>query len=92
MPTNENDYMNWQQNHANKENKRKQKEHFKKESAIKEYNHALKKVEDYPIIEYQQPLAKVLTWDLRQYTLEELKKQNYNRKIDDDTNYYLRAA
>ncbi len=88
MTTENNDYMNWLQEHTTKEDNHFKNLKLKEKTAIKDYKNSMKVRTDYPLKEYQKPLAEVL--DLRRYTLEELKNHNYSTKIDN--NYYVRAA
>ena len=57
----------------------------KEKNAMKEYNNALKRVDDNTKLKpYQQPICEVLTYDLRKYTLDELKNHRYNTNIDNE--------
>ena len=88
MPNN--DYVNWLENHTAKEENHFKNLKLRQETALKDYNHSIKPREDYSIKEYKAPLAEALTFDLRKYTLEELKNHHYKTKVDND--YYVRAA
>jgi hypothetical protein len=86
----ENDYVNWLIIHTAKE-----KNHFKnlklrQETALKAYINSIKLREDNPIKRFKEPLVKVLEFNLRDYTLQELNNNPYNTMVDDG--YYVRAA